>query len=578
MHLEEDALDLYSWLSSEQVISYWEELTPAFQKHYEPPEFQNPDEFLVSVRQTGTVQEYRQEFAKRTTRVSNWPDLCLLGHLCKICTFKLLEVEAEEENAAIPEEKESEDPVEDMAEISLHAIFGKSHTTTMKVLGTLNSTEVLILIDSGSTHNFISDILIHELSLITQVVNPFGVQIGNGDIIRCIDGKKYKLQGVSSGPQKSATFQQLSLVSDIQTPTPTHLQPLITSFSSVFQEPNALPPFRSHYHSIPLIPNSSPSNIRPYRYPHAQKTEFERQVELLLASDFIQPSTSPFSSPNLLVKKKDATWRMCIDYISLNKITVVDKYPIPNIDELLVELYGSTIFSKVDLRSGYYQIRVNPPDIEKTAFRTHSGHYEFKVMPFGLTNAPSTFQAVINDLFRPYLRRFVLVFFDDILIYSKSLDDHESHLKIVLDLLLRNKFFAKESKCCFGQRSVLFLGHVVSAEGVQVDQDKVQVVTSWPIPSTVKEVRGFLGLTGCYRRFVRHYGIIAHLLTALTKKDGFKWNEEAALAFNKLKQALISTPVLRLPDFSQPFVVECDASGDGVGAILIQEDHPIAYF
>ncbi|KAD7480494.1 hypothetical protein E3N88_03630 [Mikania micrantha] len=397
-------------------------------------------------------------------------------------------------------------------------------------------------------------------------------------LIFTVDGKKYKLHGVSSGPQKSATYQHLSIESESQTQTPIYLQPLLTAFSQVFQEPTTLPPFRSHYHSIPLLPNASPPNIRPYRYPHAQKTEIERQVELLLANDFIQPSTSPFSSPVLLVKKKDATWRMCIDYRSLNKITVADKYPIPNIDELLDELYGSTIFSKVDLRSGYYQIRVNPRDIEKTAFRTHSGHYEFKVMPFGLTNAPSTFQAAMNDLFRPYLRRFVLVFFDDILIYSQNRADHESHLKTVLELLLNNHFFAKESKCCFGQHSVLFLGHVVTAAGVQVDQDKVQAVTSWPIPSNVKEVRGFLGLTGYYRRFVKHYGIIARPLTALTKKDGFKWNAEAAAAIDKLKKALISAPVLKLPDFSQPFVVECDASGDGVGAILIQGDHPIAYF
>ncbi|KAD4385765.1 hypothetical protein E3N88_25934 [Mikania micrantha] len=243
---------------------------------------------------------------------------------------------------------------------------------------------------------------------------------------------------------------------------------------------------------------------------------------------------------------------MCIDYQSLNKITVADKYPIPNIDELLDELYGSTVFSKVDLRSGYYQIRVNPTDIEKTAFRTHSGRYEFKVMPFSLTNAPSTFQATMNDLFRPHLRRFVLVFFDDILVYSRSRDDHQVHLKIVLNLLLQHQFFAKESKCCFGQHSVLFLGHVVSAEGVQVDQEKEVCKALW---------------YHCSPTDGPH------------QKDGFKWNEDVAVAFNKLKQALISTPVLRLPDFSQQtFLVECDASGDGVGAILLQEDHPIAYF
>lgn len=522
---------------------------------------------------------------------------------------------------------------QETAEISLHAILGKSQPTTMKIHGMLHSTEVLILIDGGSTHNFISDVLVNELKLATQPVTSFGVQIGNGDLIRCgqicknlsvqindlkitqdfhpfslggadlvlgvqwlatlntvqanwkelfmifsIDGKRYKLQGISSGPQKSSSFQHLAIEPETTPCIPLPLQPVVNQYTTIFEEPQHLPLIRSQNHSIPLMPNSTPPNIRPYRYPYSQKNEIEKQVEQLMAAGFIQPSTSPFSSPVLLVKKKDNSWRMCIDYRALNKITIADKYPIPNIDELLDELHGATVFSKLDLRSGYYQIRVAAPDIEKTAFRTHSGHYEFKVMPFGLTNAPSTFQAIMNDLFRPYLRRFILVFFDDILVYSPSMEQHKFHLEQALKLLHDNQFFAKLSKCCFGQEQVVFLGHVISSKGVSVEEEKISAVKSWPVPSTVKEVRGFLGLSGYYRRFVRNYGVIARPLTALTKKDGFLWSEEALKAFNDLKKALLSTPVLRLPDFSKPFVIECDASSDGVGAILSQQDHPVAYF
>jgi len=353
---------------------------------------------------------------------------------------------------------------------------------------------------------------------------------------------------------------------------------LLSKFSHVFEQPTSLPPKRSNDHHIPLQPNSGPVSVRPYRYPYYQKTEIEKMVQELLKSDLIRPSNSPFSSPVLLVKKADGAWRFCVDYCALNEITIKDKYPIPVIDELLNELHGSRYYSKLDLRSGYHQIRVRERDIPKTAFRTHEGHYEFVVMPFGLTNAPTTFQSLMNDLFRPYLRKFILVFFDDILVYSTSWEDHLTHLQTVLQILADNELFAEESKCRFGVTQVDYLGHIISEQGVSVDPTKIQTVIEWPTPTTTKGVRRFLGLVGYYRKFIRHFGSIAAPLTRLLTNEGFHWNEEADMAFSKLKTTLTSSLVLRLPDFSQGFVVECDASGIRLGAILSQQDQPVAYF
>uniref|UniRef100_A0A452Y0D6 Reverse transcriptase domain-containing protein n=1 Tax=Aegilops tauschii subsp. strangulata TaxID=200361 RepID=A0A452Y0D6_AEGTS len=342
-------------------------------------------------------------------------------------------------------------------------------------------------------------------------------------------------------------------------PIPPIIQRILTGFRDVFEEPNTLPPHRQYDHAITLEPGTAPINCRPYRYSPLQKDEIERQVAEMLRKGLITHSMSPFAMPVLLVKKKDGSWRFCVDYRRLNAVTIKNKFPLPVIDELLDELAGAAFFSKIDLRSGYHQIRMREGDEAKTAFKTHHGHFEFHVMPFGVTNGPPTFQCLMNALLSGPYRKYVISFLDDILVFS-----HTLHLRTVLTLLRQHQLYTKESKCSFAQPRIEYLGHVISKEGVAMDASKTSTMCSWPTTTNATELRGFLGLTGYYRKFVPRYGIIAKPLTQLLTKKGFLWSEQAQVAFDLLKQAMVNTPVLALPDFHQNRCLR-HRSGRGAG-------------
>ncbi|KAL5701100.1 hypothetical protein ACHQM5_026475 [Ranunculus cassubicifolius] len=590
----------------------------------------------------------------------NCDETYVLGHKCKTKQLFLIVGDDEETDVTTtPPAADGVQPIHgsdpcpnpSVVAISLQALSGTNSFQTIQLQGTIRHKQINMLVDSGSTHNFLDAETARQLGCECRVTSSHEVTVAGGGKLQCdtycpnfqweINGVQFQsdvrilplggcdlVLGVqwlkTIGPvlmdfdklQMSFTYQgnQLTLQGNQTTKQiqfmsmsaiqkyvqnnpngvwgvlfavattdriPEHIPPEIAAvleeFAEVFQEPHSLPPSRSHDHRIVLKPEATPIAARPYRYPQIQKSEIERQIQNLLADGFIQSSQSPFSSPVLLVKKRDSSWRMCIDYRRLNDSTIKHPFPIPMIDELLDELHGATVFSKLDLKAGYHQIRVAEADIEKTAFSTHAGHYEFKVMPFGLTNAPATFQGLMNDIFKVQMRKSVLVFFNDILIFSPSLQAHILHLRETFTILKNNQLKVNQQKCQFARSELEYLGHVISASGISADPMKISAIQSWPQPSTVRGLRGFLGLTGYYRRFIRHYGSVAKPLTALLKKDNFVWTPDAIQAFADLKQAMIRVPTLACPDFSKPFCVETDACQSGVGAVLLQNEQPLAF-
>ncbi|XP_026399151.1 uncharacterized protein LOC113295004 [Papaver somniferum] len=420
--------------------------------------------------------------------------------------------------------------VESTPTISLNSLLGSTFPNTMRITVYAKARPLTLLIDSESTHNFLHPssqamcgcdavLGIQWMRTLGEIIWDFEkltMQFSMNDTAVTLTGNQSSTVMIMNvSPMQRLLFAEnygilLELVALNTSAAKQSLSPgiqqLLSKFSDIFSTPTTLPPARLQDHKISLLPEAGPVNVCPYRYPHFQKDEIEKIVGELQQAGFIRPISSPFSSPILLVRKKDGSWCMCIDYRALKKITIKDRYPIPVVDEFLDELYGKKVFTKLDLRYGYHQIRVHEADIPKTAFRTHDGHYEF-------------------------------------LLYSETLDDHLKHLELVFDLLRTHKLFVKESKCTFAQQSIGHLGHLISSDGVSVEPEKIQCILSWKIPSSVKELR-----------------------------------EEATVAFKSLQHALTTTPVLILPDFSKEFYLECDASGGGIGAVLMQSARPITFY
>jgi len=325
-----------------------------------------------------------------------------------------------------------------------------------------------------------------------------------------------------------------------------------------------------------------------YRLSPPMLDELRKQTNALLEAGLIRPSMSPYGAPVLFARKKDGTWRLCIDYRALNKITIKDKFPLPRAEDLFDQVHGSKYFTKIDLRWGYHQIKVRPSDVHKTAFRTPFGSFEWLCMPFGLTNAPSTFQRFVQNVLREFLGVYVCVYIDDILIYSRSADEHVQHVRSVLNVLQQHKLLAKSTKCEWFVPTVEYLGHLISGDGVAVDPAKVRTLTDWPTPQTKTDVRSFLGLANYYRRFIDNFADLAAPLNELVHDkypEHIPWHDSHQRAFDALKHTLTHTPVLRTYDRDlKCTVVVTDASSSraAIGAVLMQDDgngpRPISYF
>ncbi|KAI2655590.1 Transposon Tf2-6 polyprotein [Labeo rohita] len=441
--------------------------------------------------------------------------------------------------------------------------LGRAHLTPAERLRRLKAA----LVDSGADDSFLDAKFASQAGILTVPLDsPISVNALDGKFLAQITHRTVPLLLVLSGNHRKVVNWSLPCHSScLQSALPPVEDILPVSIS----EPPDLSIIPSEYHDLGAVFSKDQALTLP---PHRP---YDCSIDLLPGAPLpTSPPPLPLGLDFFFVAKKDHTLRPCIDFRGLNNITIKNKYPLPLINSAFDLLHGATVFTKLDLRNAYHLVRIKEGDEWKTAFNTPLGHFEYLVMPFGLTNAPAVFQALVNDVLRDFLNRFIFVYLDDILIFSHTLSEHISHVRLVLQRLLENKLFVKAEKCEFHVSSVNFLGYVIEGGQVKTDPEKIQAVIEWPKPITLKQLQRFLGFANFYRRFIRDYSRVAAPLTSLTSSSTpFKWTQEADRAFVKLKELFTSAPVLIQPDPSRQFIVEVDASDSGVGAILSQRSN-----
>lgn len=460
--------------------------------------------------------------------------------------------------------------------------------------GFINSQEIsqgIFLVDSigkvtnGNIYTYVINTTEKELNIETPIIDVEPVSINTSPR----DSSAFAINSVISNnlTDRLEILKENLRLNHLNEEEKFSILPIIEDYNDIFHLPgDKLKGTNKIMHSIPTTDNI-PVTVKQYRYPPLHKEEIKQQVNKLLEQDIIQPSLSPFNSPLWVVPKKpDANgnkrWRLVIDFRKLNDKTIGDAYPLPNITDILDQLGKARYFSCFDLASGFHQIPMDPQDSVKTAFSTPNGHYEYKKMPFGLKNAPATFQRLMDNVLMGLLGNVCFVYLDDIVIYAESLEEHKLKLNQLFERLREANLSLQPDKCEFFKKELMYLGHIISEEGVKPNPEKIQAIKGYPAPKTHKELKQFLGLVGYYRRFIKDFSSITQPFTSLLKKNiSFKWEMRQQINFEKLKQLLSSEPILQYPDFNKEFLLTTDASDEGIGAVLSQgvigNDLPIAY-